>query len=473
MDPLARSALRRLMVLLDLPVESIDRSIRLVGRDPVVPSRYRTGLASAAALAAQAAGILEIWKLRGGRAQTATVDLRRAAVPGLRTISHTSRGDRVLQVPWPASEKQVYFRTKDGRLIYLMRHAVYYEHLSKLLAFLDCSPDSGSIAAAVAKWDAADLEDALAARKLMGTIVRTYEEWCATPQGRHLESRVPIEIERIGDGAPVPFTAASRPLSGIKVVDMAHVLAGPVTSRVLAEQGADVIHVSASHQPDPIHVVIDTGFGKRSTFIDLDRPKDVETLDRLIGEADVFAHSWRPGSLDRRGLSPRALAERRPGLIYVSVSCYGYDGPWAERAGYDPLGQVASGLAAGEGALDAPLMASTFTLNDYLAAYLAAAGVNAALLRRAREGGSYHVKVSLTGASMWLQQLGRMPSQYWPEGADGVAVLPSPLPGELTLTETPYGVIEHPLPIVEYSETPAYWDLPPQPAGAAEPVWRA
>ena len=217
------------------------------------------------------------------------------------------------------------------------------------------------------------------------------------------QGRLPVEVERIGDGDPVPFAPAARPLSGIKVVDMAHVLAGPVTSRVLAEQGAEVVHVSSPQQQDPVHVMIDTGFGKRSAYVDLDRAEDVATLRGLIGTADVFAHSWRPGSLDRRGLSPAELARLRPGLIYVSVSCYGYDGPWAERAGYDPLGQVASGLAAGEGSLEAPLMASTFTLNDYLAAYLAAAGVNSALLRRAREGGSYHVKVSLTAASLYVQ----------------------------------------------------------------------
>jgi hypothetical protein len=473
MDAYAESVLRGLLSLLDLPPEALERNLRLIGQDPVVPSRYRVGLATSAALAAQAVGIIEIWKQRGGRDQTATIDLRRATVPGLRTISHTRRGGRTLQVPWPANEKQVFFPTKDGRLIYLMRHAVYYEHLSKLLIFLNCSPDSGSIARAVRQWNSVELEEALAERGLMGTIVRSHDEWRASPQGRHLEGRLPVEIERIGDGAPVPFTPSPRPLSGIRVVDMAHVLAGPVTSRVLAEQGADVIHVSAQYQQDPVHVMIDTGFGKRSTYIDMNRADDVATLNRLIDGADIFAHSWRPGSLDRRGLSPTALAKRRPGLIYVSVSCYGYDGPWAERAGYDPLGQVASGLAAGEGSMDAPLMASTFTLNDYLAAYLAAAGVNSALLKRAREGGSYHVKVSLTGASLWLQQLGQLPPQYWADGKEGVATLPQPMPDELTTTQTPYGLIEHPLPIVQYSETPSYWDLPPEPAGAAEPRWRA
>ncbi len=468
----ARSVLSTLLNTLELPLEAIDRNIRLVGRDPVVPSRYRVGTASATALAAQAVGIIEIWKQRGGRDQTVTIDLRRAAVPGLRTISHTRRGGRTLQVPWPASERQVFFPTKDGRLMYLMRHAVYYEHLSKLLAFLDCAPDSAAIARSVARWNAAELEDALAERKLMGTIVRSYDEWRASPQGRYLQGRLPVEIERIGDADPVPFTPAPRPLAGIRVVDMAHVLAGPVTSRVLAEQGAEVIHVSAPHQPDPAHVVIDTGFGKRSAFINMNRTEDVESLHRLIASADVFAHSWRPGSLDRRGLSPTELARRRPGLIYVSVSCYGYDGPWANRAGYDPLGQVCSGLAAGEGSLDAPIMASTFTLNDYLGAYLAAAGTNSALLKRAREGGSWHVKVSLAGASTWVQMLGQMQAQYWQDGSKGVAQLPDPLPEELTVTRTAYGEIEHPSPIPQYSETPSYWEIPPEPAGASDPVWR-
>jgi len=472
MESSARPVLQSLLSRLDLPLEAIDRNIRLVGRDPVVPSRYPVGLASASALAAQAVGIIEIWKQRGGRDQTVTIDLRRAAVPGLRTISHTRRGGRRLQIPWPATERQVFFPTADGRLMYLMRHAVYHEHLCKLLTFLECSPDSGSIASAVSRWNAARLEDALAERKLMGTIVRTYDEWRASPQGRHLEGRLPVEVEKIGESDPMPFPPGPRPLSGIKVIDMAHVLAGPVTSRVLAEQGAEVLHVSAPHQPDPVHVVIDTGFGKRSAYVNLDLPEDVASLHRLVEGADVFAHSWRPGSLDRRGLSPEELARRRPGLIYVSISCYGYDGPWATRAGYDPLGQVASGLAAGEGSVDAPLMASTFTLNDYLAAYLAAAGVNSALLRRAREGGSYHVKTSLTAASCYVQMLGQLPRQYWQDGAEGVAQLPDPAPGELTTTVTPYGVIEHPLPIAQYSETPSYWEIPPEPLGASDPVWR-
>lgn len=472
MEQTSRDALHELFTLLDLPTELIGREVRIIGSDPVVPSKYRMGLASAAAIAAQAAGIIEIWKRRGGGAQNVEIDLKRAIVPGLRTTAYVSRAGHALQkAGWPSWETQLFFRTKDGRMIYLMRHGRYPEHHAKLLGLLDCPPDSESISRAVSKWNAQELEDELAARKIMGVIARTPEEWLTTPQGRHLSTRSPIEIERIGDSDPMPFTPAARPLAGLRVPDMAHVLAGPVTARMMAEQGAEVLHVSAPHQQDSIPTVIDTGFGKRNAYIDLNRKEDLVTLDRLVRSADVFTHSWRPGTLDRRGLSPTELAQKRPGMIYVSVSCYGYDGPWAERAGYDPLGQVASGYAAGEGTPDEPLMAPTHWLNDYLAAYLAAAGANAALLKRANEGGSYHVKVSLTTASMYVTQLGLLPTEFWPGAPKGAVEIPKIDPAHLTTTRTPFGDIEHPLPLVDYPETKARWDLPPEPARASAAAW--
>lgn len=472
---LAKEALTDLLARIGLPSGGLHEpgftSLGFTGADPVVPSRYRPGLASAVALAANAVGIAEIWRMRGGRPQSIGVDLRRAAVPGLRTVSYLRRDGHPLQLSRPASEDKVFFETADGRQMYLLRHAFYHEHFSRLLAFLDCSSATESIERAVSRWKADDLEEALAEAKAIGAIARTREEWLESPQGQHLAGRTPVEIEKIGDGPVMPFDAADRPLSGIRVVDMGHVLAGPVVSRQLAEQGAEVLHISAPHQPDPTHIVVDTGLGKRSAFVNLDTPGELDRFRALIAQSDVFAHSWRPGSLDARGLSPQALAKLRPGIIYVSVSCYGCDGPWASRAGYDPLGQVVSGLAVGEGSLEQPKLASTFTLNDYLAGYLGAAGVTSALLRRAREGGSYHVKVSLTSCSMWLQELGRLPREEWPDGPRGVKALPRPGADELTTSRTVFGAIEHPLPIVYYSETPARWDVPPEPAGASPLAW--
>ena len=275
----------------------------------------------------------------------------------------------------------------------------------------------------------------------------------------------------MGDSAPEPLGPAARPLSGIRVVDMGHVLAGPVVSRTLAEQGAEVIHISPPHMPDPNHIIVDTTLGKRAAFADLRSAVDREELLRLIAGADVFVHSWRPGSLEAHGLSFEMLAELRPGLIYATVSCYGSDGPWANRAGYDPFGQVVSGLAVGEGSIDAPVLASTFTLNDYLAGYSAAAGVVSALVQRARTGGSYRVDVSLAGASMWLQELGQLPSHQWPGSADGVDVLPAISSEDLQTVPSPFGDIEHPKPIIAFSETRPYWSTPPVPAGSSRLAW--
>jgi crotonobetainyl-CoA:carnitine CoA-transferase CaiB-like acyl-CoA transferase len=249
------------------------------------------------------------------------------------------------------------------------------------------------------------------------------------------------------------------------------VLAGPVASRVLAEQGADVIHVSAAHQPDGALIDIDTGLGKRTTFIDLDQAADCQRLRELIASADVFLHSWRPGVLERRGLSVQELQELRPGLVYAALSCYGHEGPWASRGGYEPLGQAVSGLAIAEGSAQAPKLVSTFTLNDYLTAYLAAAGVSAALLRRAREGGAYEVHASLTRTSMWVQELGQLDASLWPDASKGVAALPPLNPRWLQETASVFGTLTHPRPIAQYEKTPAFWALPPLPVGASPAEW--
>jgi crotonobetainyl-CoA:carnitine CoA-transferase CaiB-like acyl-CoA transferase len=135
------------------------------------------------------------------------------------------------------------------------------------------------------------------------------------------------------------------------------------------------------------------------------------------------------------------------------------------------VGQTVCGLAMDEGSAEQPLMAPTFTLNDYLAAYLAAAGALGALLRRAREGGSYHVQVSLTRCSMWVQELGRLPMEQWPDRSNGEPPVPAPQASELMTTDSVFGPIRHAAPITRYSETKAFWELPPAPPGSSRPKW--
>lgn len=456
-------------LLADLgPIDGLEgKGISLTGDDPVVDSRFRPAAASAAALAANGAGVAAIWKIRSGQDQTLSVEARRAAVPGLRTINYI-RQNGVAHELFPRSTTSFnnFFKTRDGRQIYLLRNTMYVENLLGTLELLGCEYDEGSMARAVATWDGQALEEALAARKLIGVLSRQRQEWLNHPQGAWLAARPVVEIEKIGDSAAEPLDPCARPLGDIRVLDASHVLAGPVTARMFAEQGADVLRISAQHQMDPVRIAIDTGAGKRSAHLDVDRPDDRTRLDALIVESDIFVESWRPGSLGRRGLGPDDLARERPGIIYVSISAYGSGGPWADRVGYEPVGQVACGLAEEEGSPEAPRLAVTGTLNDYLTAYLAAAGAMAALIRRSREGGSYHVKVSLTRTSMWLQEIGALARDEWPG-----PVPMEPLPGDLINMVSPFGLVTLPAPIVQYERTPAYWSRPPEPFGAALPEW--
>jgi crotonobetainyl-CoA:carnitine CoA-transferase CaiB-like acyl-CoA transferase len=470
MDEVARTSLRTLLSQIGLAEANAGGSISIDGEEPVVPSRHRLGTASAVALAAQGAAIATIWRQRSGRGQDVAVDLRQAAVPGLATADHLSQNGHPVDRGRTPAMAANFFAAKDGRRLYILRAPVYVAHMLRLLEFFGCANATEAIAAAVSRWRADDLEEALAAHKLIGTIARTREEWLAHPQGQWLAARPPVEIEKIANSPPEPFAPAARPLSGVRVLDMAHVLAGPVTSRVLAEQDADVLHVSAPHQRDQFVHVLDTGLGKRRAFIDLERGGAAQ-IQALADDADIFVHSWRPGSLERHGLSPADMARRRPGLIYVTVSCYGYGGPWASRGGYEPIGQTASGLAIAEGESDPPMLAPTFTLNDYATAYLAAAGTLGALVRRAREGGSYHVKASLTRTSMWVLELGPLPQGLWTDRSRGRPKLPDPRPSDMMRTPSVFGEIEHPAPITRFSETKAFWALPPQPLGASRPEW--
>lgn len=443
-------------------------SITLSGEDPVVPSRHKIGLAAGSALAAQGAAIAAIWRMRSGEGQDVAVDMKRAAVLGLRTVYHIRQNGYRHPIPPRVVHPPVdFYKTRDGRQIFILRSTNYVETLLETLDLLDCSFAPESMARAVAGWDGIALEDALNEQRLVGTVSRTRAEWLAHPQGALLASLPPVHVEKISDGPAMPFTSAKRPLSGIKVLDFTHVLAGPITSRTLAEQGAEVLHISPPDRQDPVRGAIDTGLGKRQAYLDLRDEADVERALELAADADILVDSWRPGSLARHGLTPERLAAVNPNLIYVSISCYGSEGPWADRGGYEPCGQVACGLAIDEGSEDAPKLASVGTLNDYLTAYLGAAGALGALVQRAREGGSYRVSASLTRSSMWIQELGRLPEDLWmPPGP-----LPEPNPDDFEEHDSAFGQIRVASPVTTYSRTSAYWDCMPEPFGASQPAW--
>lgn len=439
---------------------------RFTGQEPPLATPHRITVAAAAATAAAAAGAARRWSRHGGAPQTLTVDAMQAACSLNPANYQRQYGYRMPALSLARELKAAFYETADGRWFFPIGS---YPHLRDgVLALLGCPNTEEALAAAIKRWRADELEEAFHAHGLPGVHARSSDEWRQHPQGRALALAPVISVEKIADSAPEPANPRRRPLDDLRVLDMAHVIAGPAAARTLGEHGAEVLRISSNLQPDPIPQILDTGLGKRNAYLDLLQSADLARLRGLAERTDVFVQSWRTGSLDARGLGPADLARLRPGIVYVSVNAFGFEGPWANRKGFEQLGQAVSGIAITEGehAGGKPRVVPTYLLNDYLTAYLAAAGAMAALDRRAVEGGSYHVKVSLARTSMWVQSLGLAALPAAPRSIDDL------LP-DLQTRSSPFGMLEQLAPVARLSATPAHWSLPPSPLGSDAPVWRS
>jgi len=439
--------------------ESLEH-IAIEGSDPVLPSPFKIGEAAAATIGATALAAAELWRLRTGRAQQVRLDTRAAAI-AFRSERHL----RINGAPPPPLWDDIagFHATGNGR--WLQLHTNFPHHRERALGVLGCPGDRPSVAKAIADWEGEELEEALIAAGTCAACVRTPQEWLAHPQQAAVAGLPVLEILPLGESPPEPLPGADRPLSGVRVLDMTRILAGPVAARTLASHGADVLQVSAPHLPNIEQLVIDTGFGKRATSLDIRAAGDSEILKALLAEADVFIQAYRPGALDALGLSPQALAELRPGIVYVTVSAWGHAGPWRHRRGYDSLVQSATGIAWECGREGRPGRLPT-QAQDHACGYLAAFGTLVALARRATEGGSYLVRVSLAQTGHWLRGLGRIAETGLEEpDNEDVADL-------LETIKTPFGFVEHVRPAVAtMSETPMRWTTPPVPLGTHDPRW--
>jgi crotonobetainyl-CoA:carnitine CoA-transferase CaiB-like acyl-CoA transferase len=365
------------------------------------------------------------------------------------------------------------YPAKDGRWSYL--HCNFPNHRAAALGVLGVAEDRAAVARAVAQWNAADLEEAIIAAAGAGGMVRTQAEWADHPQAQAIATLPLMEIVRIGDAPPRDLPPGDRPLSGIRVLDLTRVLAGPTCARTLAEHGADVLKITGAHLPNLGYQESDTGHGKLSAQLDLRDPGDVETLRGLVRQADVFSQGYRPGTLAGRGLSPEELAAISPGLVYVSLCAFGHTGPWASRRGFDTVVQTVSGITARQaevlpGATPGPQFYPVSAI-DYCTGYLMAFGAMVALAHRARDGGSWLVRISLAQVGKWILDLGEVP-------AAGLADVPSEFTAaELAawsmVTDTPSGRLRHLKPVVQLPETPPYWARPSVPLGYHRPEWPA
>jgi crotonobetainyl-CoA:carnitine CoA-transferase CaiB-like acyl-CoA transferase len=463
-------ALRTILPVAGWP-ESRAREVEITGAsDPVLPTPFRIAECSSAAVAAVGLAVADLWHLRTGRRQGVAVDTRRATA-SLRSGKYMKLDGK--PVPTDRNTIMGFYRAKNGRWSYL--HCNFPNHRAAALKVLGVPEDHEAVRKAVAQWDALALEEAIIAAKGAGGMVRTMDEWAQHPQAAAIASLPLMEIVKIGDAPAEKLPEGDRPLSGVRVLDLTRVLAGPSCARTLAEHGADVLKVTAAHLPNLGYQEYDTGHGKLSTYLDLREPKNVTALRDLAREADVFSQGYRPGTLAARGLSPEEIAKLRPGIVYLSLCAFSHVGPWSSRRGFDTVVQSVSGITMRQGDIfpgrePGPQFYPVSAI-DYLTGYLMAFGAMVALARRAREGGSWLVRISLAQTGRWLVGRGQVPEAQLKD-----------VPQEFTAEEierwsitsaTPVGRLQHLAPVVQLSETPARWARPTVPLGYHQPVWPA
>ncbi len=379
--------------------------------DTPFPSSFAVGEMVQATIAAAALAANELGAARNGLRHRIEVD-RSAA-------EHECTGwfsiDGITPQAWDAFAGL--YRTRDG---WVRIHTNFIHHRDGALALLGLDAATATrndVAQQLLRWSALEFETAAAQAQLVATALRTFEQWDASPQGRAVAEQPLFSMHAIG-AAPVMGIAraaaslpTSRPLAGIRVLDLTRILAGPTCGRVLATYGADVMLVNAPHLPNIDHIA-DTSRGKRSVLIDLKTAEGRSTFTHLLRDAHVVVEGYRPGGLAALGFGPQALAALRPGIVVVSLSAYGRRGPWGERRGFDSLTQTAMGFNAAEGEAftrsdatppSAQPRALPYQALDYATGFLMAACTSVALLRQQQSGQSWLVQCGLAQTAQWLR----------------------------------------------------------------------
>ena len=466
-DPLA--ALDALLSDVELSRTEAGAVVSFSGQDPILPASHRLGACISIPVMAGAVAAVAFHRWRGGSPQDLELDLRQAVHsinPG--AFWHPTLNGEIAPHPLVVDNPFLItpYGTADGR--WVMASGVYPHMAAQWCRFLDVPPDTGKVADAIARWDAFELEEAATAAGLPVCIVRSPGEWLAHEQGALLARQPVIGLERIGDAPVRDFGPTDRPFEMIRVLSFTHAVAGPTVGRTLAEHGADVLCATRPNDYEHEFIYAEANVGSRSAYIDLDSPVGRDRAAGLLPNADVVVNNHRAGSLERRGLEPRQLAERYPGLVYVSVTCYGSTGPWAQRGGFDMNGSAASGLMATEGTEAQPKLPITGLINDYITGYMGAIGAAAALVKRSTEGGSWHVTVSLTRTAMWCGSLGLVDPDS--AGCDDEHSLHEPLPYD---APSPLGDVHMLAPPVRFSHTRPAWPEPILvPRGSSHAKWR-
>src|SRR5438132_10128459 len=464
-------------VLKDIGLKTSDAGGKLTfyGQDPILPSPLRFGTMAAIGLAARSVAAAALWKEGTGDGQDISMDVRKA----LRRFYGFFDGKWETINGRPPSPGGYavspfltgpFFReTRDGR--YVVALDIYPQLLARTLNFLRCSPSTESINNAILKWDAGELEEAAAAEGLVLAMVRTNKEFLSELQYTEVLSKMPlITVEKIGESDPVPLKPSGNlPLAGIRAFGMGHVIAGGAMGRDMALYGADVLNIWRPHDSEIEAFAWDVQVGMRSTILD-DSKEDLARFKRLLQDDDVFFANKRPGFLKKHDLDADVLCEQKPGLIHATVVLHGEKGPWSNRPGFDEIGATVSGLFTIEGSSTRPKQPPIVPICDTVVAWLGTTGILAALRRRAIEGGSYRVVVSLTRTVLWLLSLGIFDKAY-AKATAGSSDEHAYIAPDLFTAETPLGTYQGMTDQIVMSRTSGAYRTVLVPRGSSKPEW--
>ena len=309
------------------------------------------------------------------------------------------------------------YETKDGRQF--SAHVYYESQKRKMMETLRIQKDPdkfvfGSMrgdkkltAKAMKEWDALELEEATFANGACGCMLRKRSEWEAMEVGKAVCEMPLVRVEKISDAPKKDFgksDAKKGPLSGMKVLDLTHIIAGPACTRLLAEQGADVLMIRRGdyiHQEQAM-LELDGWAGKNSIQLDFNVKEELERAKELVREADIVICSYQNGALDKFGLGEKDIFQMNPGVIFGSLVCFS-DTVWQQRPGWAPCAEDITGLSVRNGSLEHPVNLNGVPL-DYIPGMILYSGIMKALKKQMTEGGSFRVHGSLTRGGYWLHE---------------------------------------------------------------------
>lgn len=458
---------------LGLPQSAL-ASVSLPQTSAWAPSSFKLGILAQASIALSALSAALVHSHVNKKATPKVEIPLHAAVAEFESHSFLTIDGKRLSSPRPLIGGL--HKTSDGCV---RIHDGFLVHREGLKQLLGCpgEDDRTKIVEAVARWTTVDFEKAAIDAGLAVASLRSYKQWDGLPQAVAV-SDFPITIRKVADSKPFRPASLShggdKCLRGLRVVEQTRVIAGPVAGKTLAAHGADVVWITSPNLEDQPSLDRDLARGKRTARLDIGGHEDRRKLDELLNEADVFLQSYRPGSLQGKGLSPEHLAAKSEnGIICANLSAYGPVGPWSHRRGFDSLVQTCSGMnvseaehyGTGEVARVLPFQAL-----DHASGYFLATGIIAALYKQLTEGGSYEVNVSLAGTMKFLRSLGQHDgrSGFSGEKYKDQESLPADL---LEVRDSGFGKIRALRHSAKIDGLDVGWDIMPEPLGSGQAVW--